>query len=102
MAYILKNEKVFILIGVLFVLMCEFLMLAYTFAPKVLAADYKVEEVIVYRDEITVNELIEDLNNNLLDNELYPIDEEFLTIIDNTYYFGLYQDIVLFLSYGFQ
>ena len=52
----------------------------------------------VYRKLITPESLIKKYNKVLLENNMNEINLEYLTNIDNTYYIGLYQDIILFVT----
>lgn len=51
-----------------------------------------------HRRLISCERLIDKFNNILLQNDLEVVDLEFLTSIDDTYYVGLYQDVILFIT----
>jgi len=93
-------NKTEIFLGVLVALMCEFLIIFVNVIPK---ESVKVEETfalkkVTYRKMITPNSLVKKYNEILVKNNLKEIDLEFLTVIDDTYYIGLYQDIILFIT----
>lgn len=102
MEFIQKNEKYFIILGVLIALIFELSFLVSAFLPKALAKEIEsddiLEEIIIYREPIFVNDMYNLLNDMFLQNNLKTINLDYLSIKDETYYVGLYQDIILFIS----
>lgn len=93
-------KKISIFIGVIIALMCELSIAFINFIPKPLEENGGVLllKKVIYREMITVNSLLKKFDNVLIENNLGKIDLEYLTVIDDTYYIGLFQDIILFIS----
>lgn len=100
MTYFRNHEKLFIFFGVVFTLFFEFLFLSLIMIPKTLAKNNEVEEIvpIIYQDKLLVKDLLNKFNEKIKLNNLYEINKEFLTERNGTYYVGLFQDVLLFIS----
>lgn len=101
MDYIMKNEKLFIFLGVMFVLIIELSMLTIAFMPKVFAKNSDESnqvERIIYRENISVKNLLNDYQTKFQGANLHLIDLEYLTVLEDTYYIGLFQDVILFIT----
>lgn len=93
-------KKLSVVLGIIIALMCEMSILFIKFIPKPLplTTDVYALEKVIYRPMITINNLINKYKRILVKNDLNEIDLEYLTVIDDTYYVGLYQDIILFIT----
>lgn len=96
-----NGEKVLIFIGVLLVFSVELCIFTIMFVPSANATNWKlnnIEEPAIYLKPMTVDELITSYQNKLALNELGVINLDYLTVKNDTYYIGLFQDIILFVT----
>lgn len=93
-------KKISIILGVIIALLCELLIIFINFIPKPYNEENEVLalEKVIYRKLITPDSLVRKYNKVLKKNNFNEIDLEYLTVIDDTYYIGLYQDIILFIT----
>lgn len=93
-------KKISLVLGILIALMCEISLLFINVIPKPLNIENEILafEPIIYSKDISLEELIDSFNKILEKNSLEKVDLDYLTVIDNTYYIGLFQDIILFIT----
>lgn len=93
-------RKSSIFFGVIVALICELSIMFIKLTPKPLPnnGDLMVYSEDIILEDITCNELINKYNNLLKENDLFQIDLNYLTVVDGTYYVGLFQDILLFIT----
>ena len=101
MNYLKKHNRMFLIIGTI-LLSCVNIVLLYNFfLPRDVVASNNTNynDRTIYLPKIkaydTLLKFIDIVNNN---EELYPCDRSFLTKEDDTYYLGIYQDILLFIT----
>ena len=94
----MKKDKILIIIGVFIMLVYELAIFGVICMPKKFNNNLIAYENTVYSEMITVKELIDSFNKELLNNNKNEINLEYLTVVDNTYYIGLFQDIILFIT----
>ena len=96
-----QRERLLIFIGVLVVLICELALFTITFVPRALAQNNLVmnlEEPIIYREKMKIEQLIGVFQETLAVDNLGTINLDYLTVKNNTYYIGLFQDIIFFVT----
>ena len=90
-----------IIFGVLMTIILELLIITITVNPETF--ENKMDNTdslkkVVYRKLITVESLINKFDNILIQNELDEINLDYLSLINQTYYVGLFQDIIFFIT----
>ena len=93
-------KKISFILGIMIALMCEGALILINFIPKPLNTnnDSLAMEQVIYSKEITIDSLIKKYDEKLELNNFEKMNLEYLTIIDNTYYIGLFQDVILFIT----
>jgi len=96
-----NSDSVLIFIGVFFLLYCELCIFGSYFIPSFI--NQKKENIInnseiVYLKSISVKEMLNEYQEKLESSSLVNINMEYLTLRDDTYYVGIYQDIILFVT----
>lgn len=92
-------KKLCMIISVATMLMCELAIFIINVIPKsfTLEDNFAYTDVL-YSEQLDHETLLENYNNLLDKNNLPSLNLMYLTLVDETYYLGLYQDLILFIT----